>query len=60
MGLLRSERLPSTMPSLISMVYASATIVGEQSYDAQGEEYMTYNVDVVIPICCCLTRPPGP
>ena len=32
--------------------HASATIVGEPSYDDQGEEYMTYNVDVAIPIRC--------
>jgi hypothetical protein len=32
--------------------HASATIVGEQSFDDQGEEYMTYNMDVVIPIRC--------
>ena len=31
---------------------ASATIVGSQSYDDQGDEYMTYNIDVVIPIRC--------
>ena len=32
--------------------HASATIVGEQSYDSEGEEYMTYNMNVVIPVRC--------
>jgi hypothetical protein len=31
---------------------ASATIIGDESYNEQGEEYVTYNVDVVIPIRC--------